>query len=199
MPAGRVPRGPAFRAVRRRRPARRRAALRLAARAGRELHQARAPRPAPGGRFRTMASAASGTAPTTGCASIYSTCGRAPRPARIRATRCRPSSNCPIRRSSFPWRLADENSPERLLTGADADPESLVTMPDESFWIGDEIGPWLLHFSVDGELLAPPVELPDNVRSVDHPLVLAQRRRSRGCAHRAASRPWTWPATTRRW
>ena len=72
----------------------------------------------------------------------------------------------------FPWRLADENSPERLLTGLDADPESLVTMPDESFWIGDEMGPWLLHFSVDGELLAPPVELPDNVRSADHPLVI---------------------------
>ena len=73
----------------------------------------------------------------------------------------------------FPWRLADENSPERLLTGFDADPESLVTMPDESFWIGDEMGPWLLHFSIDGELLAPPVELPDNVRSADHPLVIA--------------------------
>jgi glycerophosphoryl diester phosphodiesterase len=73
----------------------------------------------------------------------------------------------------FPWRLADENTPERLLTGTDADPESLVIMPDESFWIGEEFGPWLLHFSVDGELLAPPVELPDNVRSADHPLVLA--------------------------
>ena len=73
----------------------------------------------------------------------------------------------------FPWRLAEENSPERLLTGLDADPESLVAMADETFWIGDEMGPWLLHFSVDGELLAPPVELPDNVRSADHPLVLA--------------------------
>lgn len=74
----------------------------------------------------------------------------------------------------FPWRLAEENSPERLLTGLDADPESLVAMADETFWIGDEMGPWLLHFSVDGELLAPPVELPDNVRSADHPLVLAR-------------------------
>jgi glycerophosphoryl diester phosphodiesterase len=72
----------------------------------------------------------------------------------------------------FPWRLADEDSPERLLTGIDADPESLVTMPDESFWIGDEFGPWLLHFSADGELLEPPVELPDNVRSADHPLAI---------------------------
>ena len=73
----------------------------------------------------------------------------------------------------FPWRLAEENSPERLLTGLDADPESLVTMPDETFWIGDEMGPWLMHFSIDGELLAPPVELPDNVRSSDHPLAIA--------------------------
>jgi glycerophosphoryl diester phosphodiesterase len=73
----------------------------------------------------------------------------------------------------FPWRLAEEDTPERLLTGFDADPESLVTMADESFWIGDETGPWLLHFSVDGELLAPPVELPDSVRSADHPLVIA--------------------------
>ena len=74
----------------------------------------------------------------------------------------------------FPWRLAEENSAERFLTGLDADPESLVTMPDESFWIGDEFGPWLLHFSVDGELLAPPVELPENVRSVDHPLAITR-------------------------
>jgi len=74
----------------------------------------------------------------------------------------------------FPWRLAEEDSEERFLTGLDADPESLVTMPDESFWVGDEFGPWLMHFSVDGELLAPPVELPDNVRSVDHPLAITR-------------------------
>ena len=73
----------------------------------------------------------------------------------------------------FPWRIADERDPERLLTGADADPESLVAMPDGTFWVGDEFGPWLLHFSVDGELLGPPVELPDGARSVDHPAALA--------------------------
>jgi len=73
----------------------------------------------------------------------------------------------------FPWRLAEEDTPERMLTGLDADPESLVVMPDETFWIGDEFGPWLLHFSDDGDLLAPPVELPDNVRSADHPLAIA--------------------------
>jgi hypothetical protein len=73
----------------------------------------------------------------------------------------------------FPWRLTDENDPERPMTGADADPESLVAMPDGTFWIGDELGPWLLHFSMDGDLLEAPVELPDGVRSPDHPLVLA--------------------------
>lgn len=73
----------------------------------------------------------------------------------------------------FPWRLAEENSPERFLTGADVDPESLVAMLNDTFWIGDEFGPWLLHFSVDGELLGPPVELPDHLRSTDHPLVIA--------------------------
>jgi len=73
----------------------------------------------------------------------------------------------------FPWRLTDENDPERPLTGSDADPESLVALPDETFWIGDEFGPWLLHFSVDGDLLSPPVELPDGALSSDHPRVVA--------------------------
>jgi glycerophosphoryl diester phosphodiesterase len=73
----------------------------------------------------------------------------------------------------FPWRLADENDPERPLSGADLDPESFATLADETFWIGEEFGPWLLHFSVDGDLLEAPIELPDNVRSPDHPLVLA--------------------------
>lgn len=79
----------------------------------------------------------------------------------------------------FPWRIADENDPERVLTGADADPESLVEMPDGTFWVGDEFGPWLLHFSADGELLAPPVELPEIVFSPEHPLVLSHLLRPR--------------------
>ena len=79
----------------------------------------------------------------------------------------------------FPFRLADETEPERQLTGADADPESLVAMPDDTFWVGDEFGPWLLHFSVDGELLVPPVELPDGVHSPDHPLAVARAEEPR--------------------
>jgi hypothetical protein len=73
----------------------------------------------------------------------------------------------------FPWRITREGSEERQLTGADVDPESLVVMPDGTFWIGDEIGPWLLHFSESGELLEPPVEMPDGLLSPLHPAVLA--------------------------
>jgi hypothetical protein len=79
----------------------------------------------------------------------------------------------------FPWRIADENDPERILTGSDADPESLVVMPDGTFWVGDEFGPWLLHFSEDGELLSPPVELPEIVFAPEHPLVLSHLLRPR--------------------
>jgi glycerophosphoryl diester phosphodiesterase len=49
--------------------------------------------------------------------------------------------------------------PGRLLTGADLDPESLVRMRDGSLWIGDEFGPFLLHFDADGRLLEPALEL----------------------------------------
>lgn len=58
----------------------------------------------------------------------------------------------------------------RLLTGADFDPESMVRLPDGTFWIGDEFGPFLLHFDKDGKLLEPPVELPgEGMHSPDHP------------------------------
>ena len=58
----------------------------------------------------------------------------------------------------------------RLLTGADFDVESFVRLPDGTFWLGDEFGPFLLHVSSDGKLLEPPVELPgEGMHSPDHP------------------------------
>lgn len=53
------------------------------------------------------------------------------------------------------------------LTGRDFDPESAVKLPDGSWWIGDEYGPYLLHFSANGELLDPPVPVavPEGARS----------------------------------
>jgi hypothetical protein len=49
-----------------------------------------------------------------------------------------------------PFAIATDPSPGRLLTGADFDPESLQPMPDGTFWIGDEFGPFLIHVNADG-------------------------------------------------
>ncbi len=58
----------------------------------------------------------------------------------------------------------------RLLTGGDFDPESFVRLPDGTFWVGDEYGPFLLHFSADGKLLEPPVGIfGEGMYSPDHP------------------------------
>ena len=58
---------------------------------------------------------------------------------------------------------------DRRLTGADFDPESLVVARDKTLWIGEEFGPFLLHFSREGELLDAPFVLA-GVSSPDDPL-----------------------------
>lgn len=59
--------------------------------------------------------------------------------------------------------------PDRVLTGADFDPESLVVARDKTLWLGEEFGPFLLHFSPQGELLDAPFVLA-GVASPDDPL-----------------------------
>ena len=49
---------------------------------------------------------------------------------------------------------------DRQLTGADFDPESIRRVADGTYWVGEEFGPSLLHFSASGELLSPPVRFP---------------------------------------
>ncbi len=49
---------------------------------------------------------------------------------------------------------------DRLLTGADLDPESLQRGKDGDLWMGDEFGPWILHFDETGVLLEPPFRVP---------------------------------------
>ena len=49
---------------------------------------------------------------------------------------------------------------DRLLTGADVDPESLQRGKDGDLWMGDEFGPWILHFDETGVLLEPPFRVP---------------------------------------
>jgi hypothetical protein len=55
-----------------------------------------------------------------------------------------------------PWALT---RPDRVLTGSDFDVESIVKGRDGSYWIGDEFGPYLLHFDRAGRLLDAPVPL----------------------------------------
>ncbi|MDQ0892487.1 esterase-like activity of phytase family protein [Agromyces ramosus] len=65
--------------------------------------------------------------------------------------------------------IVNEGTPERLLTGADFDIESIVQAKDGTFWVGEEFGPFLLHFDADGTLLERPVPLPSGAKSPQNP------------------------------
>ena len=69
--------------------------------------------------------------------------------------------------------------PDRVLTGSDFDVESIVRAADGTLWIGDEFGPWLLHFSRAGELLSAPVPLP-GVFAPENPAGAANLGSSKG-------------------
>ena len=53
----------------------------------------------------------------------------------------------------IPFDIVNEQSADRLLTGADFDIESFVVTSSGDIWIADEFGPYLLHFNSTGELL----------------------------------------------
>jgi glycerophosphoryl diester phosphodiesterase len=61
-------------------------------------------------------------------------------------------------------------TPERWLTGGDVDPESIQRDHRGDLWMGDEFGPWILHFDATGRLLEPPIELP-GLRSPNNPFL----------------------------
>jgi hypothetical protein len=67
--------------------------------------------------------------------------------------------------------IVNEGSARRLLTGGDIDPESLQRAKNGDLWVGDEFGPWILHFDETGVLLDPPFALPDGLRSPNNPLL----------------------------
>ncbi|QKU20223.1 esterase-like activity of phytase family protein [Acinetobacter lwoffii] len=71
----------------------------------------------------------------------------------------------------IPFEIINENTQERLLTGADFDPESMQRAPNGDIWIGDEFGPYLLHFNAEGILQSPPIAL-------THPLETGTELRS---------------------
>jgi hypothetical protein len=66
------------------------------------------------------------------------------------------------------FRIVNAATTDRLLTGGDIDPESLDRAPNGDLWVGDEFGPWILHFDANGVLLDRPFEIP-GVRSPNNP------------------------------
>ncbi|SDR99682.1 esterase-like activity of phytase family protein [Jiangella sp. DSM 45060] len=87
--------------------------------------------------------------------------------------------------------IVHESTPDRLLTGADFDIESVVLAKDGTFWVGEEFGPFILHFAADGTLLEPPVPLPGGLKSPQSPYLAPGEtplvRSSRGFEAMAAS------------
>jgi glycerophosphoryl diester phosphodiesterase len=67
--------------------------------------------------------------------------------------------------------IVNEAGTDRLLTGADIDPESLQRGSDGDLWVGDEFGPWVLHFDAAGRLLDPPFATPGGLMSPNNPFL----------------------------
>ena len=71
----------------------------------------------------------------------------------------------PDNRVNFPL-----TRPDRLLTGADFDLESVRRAPNGDLWFGEEFGPFLLHTDAGGRVLEAPIPLP-GVQSPQNPFL----------------------------
>ena len=60
-----------------------------------------------------------------------------------------------------PFAIQNADDPARPLTGADFDTEALVIDANGDIWVGDEYGPYLLHFDSNGVLLEAPIPTPN--------------------------------------
>jgi hypothetical protein len=67
--------------------------------------------------------------------------------------------------------IVNDRTDARLLTGGDVDPESLQRGHNGDYWVGDEFGPWILHFDAQGVLLDPPFALPGGLMSPNNPFL----------------------------
>ncbi|MBW4423579.1 MAG: esterase-like activity of phytase family protein [Nostoc desertorum CM1-VF14] len=79
--------------------------------------------------------------------------------------------------NKIPFQIVNEGTSDRLLTGADFDIESFVFDKDGTIWIGEEFGPYLLHFDATGKLLDAPVVTPDFFKTLngEAPKVIGHR------------------------
>ncbi|MFE6996192.1 esterase-like activity of phytase family protein [Microbacterium sp. NPDC057659] len=87
--------------------------------------------------------------------------------------------------------IVNDGTKDRLLTGADFDIESVVRAKDGTFWVGEEFGPFLLHFDAKGTLLQKPFSL-QGAKSPQNPYLKAGEtprvKFSRGFEAMAASK-----------
>ncbi|MEM9537223.1 MAG: alkaline phosphatase, partial [Cyanobacteria bacterium P01_E01_bin.45] len=79
----------------------------------------------------------------------------------------------------IPFDIQNESSSDRHLTGSDFDIESFTIDANGDIWVGDEFGPYLLHFNAEGTLLEAPIPTPNitNFNTLDGsaPLVIGHR------------------------
>ena len=94
------------------------------------------------------------------------------------------------------WDIVNNDTEDRLLTGADFDPESFVQAADGTFWVGEEFGPYILHVDKDGTLLDAPYAYPD-VKSPSNPTLGAEEepnlRNSKGFEAMATDGRYLYP------
>ena len=78
-----------------------------------------------------------------------------------------------------PFDIHNEGSAERNLTGSDFDVESFVIDSKGDIWIGEEFGPYVLHFDSTGKLVDAPIPTPNitnfNTLNGQDPLVIGHR------------------------
>ncbi len=91
--------------------------------------------------------------------------------------------------------IVSEATAERWLTGGDIDPESLQVDRHGDLWVGDEFGPWILHFDAEGRLLETPIPLPGDLMSPNNPHLSRSGAPPRSPTA-AASRAWASTAGT---
>jgi hypothetical protein len=73
----------------------------------------------------------------------------------------------PDHKIGFP--IVNEDTAERDLTGFDLDPESLQRDHNGDLWMGEEFGPWIVHFDRTGRLLEAPFGI--DVKSPNNPFL----------------------------
>lgn len=68
--------------------------------------------------------------------------------------------------------IVNEQTSDRCLTGSDIDPESMQRAKNGDYWVGDEFGPWILHFDKAGVLQEAPHAVPGHLLAAKIPGVL---------------------------